>query len=206
MNFCQHIHIDIGFAFNMSFDPRPTAFALQERIQSAHMHMAHRVAYLLATVYLPFGATRAMMKEHDVIISGSAALHALMACPWPINDVDLYCGRGSVPAVAEFLQEHGYMNLAPVDVDGDAGASDPYLSLRTVRSVRSFCHSAHRTKIDIIESNTGSCVAPLLEFHSTPVMNWIAHDGIVSLYPDLTMQLRGKSICKYCMIFFLTKL
>ncbi|KAH6880229.1 hypothetical protein BKA70DRAFT_1239020 [Coprinopsis sp. MPI-PUGE-AT-0042] len=173
-------------------EQRPTVFALRERILSAHLHLAHRVAYLLSTVHLPFGETRAMMKEHDVIISGSGALHVLMACTWSVNDIDLYCGQGRVQPVAEFLRQHGYAPVVPNNPGSDDTAKDEdYVSLRTVGSIRSFRHSVHQTKVDVIESATSSCIAPLLEFHSTPVMNWIAYDGVVSLYPELTMELRG---------------
>ncbi|KAH6869294.1 hypothetical protein BKA70DRAFT_1242487 [Coprinopsis sp. MPI-PUGE-AT-0042] len=126
-------------------------------------------------VHLPFSETRAMMKEQDVIISGSAALHVLMGCTWSVNDVDLYCGQGRVQPVTEFLQQHGYTLLAPAEIGEESAVT----------------HEDPPTKVDLIESSTCSCIAPLLEFHSTPVMNWIAFDGVVSLYPELTMELRG---------------
>ncbi|KAH6908651.1 hypothetical protein BKA70DRAFT_1222262 [Coprinopsis sp. MPI-PUGE-AT-0042] len=132
-------------------DQRPTAFALRERILSAHLHLAHRVAYLLSMVHLPFSETRAMMKEQDVIISGSAALHVLMGCTWSVNDVDLYCGQGRVQPVTEFLQQHGYTLLAPAEIGEESAVTH----------------------------------------EDTPVMNWIAFNGVVSLYPELTMELRG---------------
>ncbi|KAH6886134.1 hypothetical protein BKA70DRAFT_1123293 [Coprinopsis sp. MPI-PUGE-AT-0042] len=134
-----------------------------------------------------------MMKEQDVIISGSAALHVLMGCTWSVNDVDLYCSQGRVQPVTEFLQQHGYTLLAPAEIGEESAVThEEYVSLRTVGSICSFRHSVHQTKVDLIESSTCSCIAPLLEFHSTPVMNWIVFDGVVSLYPELTMELRGK--------------
>ncbi|KAH6871663.1 hypothetical protein BKA70DRAFT_1450891 [Coprinopsis sp. MPI-PUGE-AT-0042] len=168
----------------------PTVFDLHHHVDTAHSDLLDRVARILHGAHLPFRPTLDIMKDQDVIISGSAALHALLACSWTVDDLDFYCGAGRVVPLLNFLQQNGYVVSEPVRRDR-VSRSRGYSTLPTIARIYRFRHAQHNTRIDVIESCSASCVAPLLHFHSTIVMNWIAHDGIVCLYPDLTRENHG---------------
>ncbi|KAH6892661.1 hypothetical protein BKA70DRAFT_1119269 [Coprinopsis sp. MPI-PUGE-AT-0042] len=133
-----------------------------------------------------------MLKTSNAVISGSLVLRILLPCSWASNDMDIYCGCGTVCPVIEFLQHYGYGTEVPsASVDRAGDPSSRYLDLRSIKHIYTLRNISRGTSIDIIESIFPSCVAPILEFHSTPVMNWMAHDGVVCLYPHLTAANKG---------------
>ncbi|KAH7905426.1 hypothetical protein BJ138DRAFT_1017720 [Hygrophoropsis aurantiaca] len=123
----------------------------------------------------------AMLTEVEGVISGSSALRFVLprwTTGWNPKDLDIYipCERKS-PVVA-FLTTQGY--------DIISASADSYGELEE-QAISQIIHMRNVEKcIDIIESCSDSSIAPILRFHSTPVMNFFTADACFSAYPNLT--------------------
>ncbi|KIN98992.1 hypothetical protein M404DRAFT_77001, partial [Pisolithus tinctorius Marx 270] len=102
---------------------------------------------------------------------------------WLPTDLDIYVPFRSENLIARLLVGQGYRLHEPasVDVAMYAGTS--------IHSVHAF--SKGRYKIDVIVSVNAASIAPVFQFHTTAVMNFVSADRIFCAYPALTMRARS---------------
>lgn len=155
----------------------------------AQAELPRRVQHQLQNFSLQSDKTLAMMRKVNCILSGSAALEIAVPDSCTPGDLDFYCPLKQLRTVVKFfVQKQGYIDTTPgtcPHVYGDHIAG--------IRAVKTLIHSTDPTlKINIIESTTISPHAPIILFHSTPVMDFVSGDGIGVFYPALTSQRKGK--------------
>lgn len=141
----------------------------------------------------------AKMLAENAIVSGSAALHVLLATHfsvagrsryrWKPNDLDVYVPltphpHRSPPPFATYLIEHHDYNLRV-----QLQHMDLNYPLSEIHEIYHLFKGDK--KIDIIVSKTQSSMRPIFKFHSTPVMNCITGSGIFSAYPGRTCNGQG---------------
>ncbi|KAH6888901.1 hypothetical protein BKA70DRAFT_1235243 [Coprinopsis sp. MPI-PUGE-AT-0042] len=180
----------------------------------AHRILQTRFTSRLTTHGLPVKRTVKMMKDTDTLIARSTST-AVVADKSIVNmDIDMYTGHSQIDPVMAFLCSNGYLVVHSTDEDwGSSEDSDSDISMVSltsltdtkspmptdaasyarnwISSIYTLYHLDKETKINVIQSTCGSSAAPILEFHSTVVMNWIAWDGVVCLYPQLTLDKKG---------------
>ncbi|KAI5982957.1 hypothetical protein EDD15DRAFT_2110694, partial [Pisolithus albus] len=124
-----------------------------------------------------------MLHTCDAIISGSTALHILLpedGTPWIPRDLDLYVPEATSGRLLSQLALEGYTSAGDVDL-----TMPGYPHGQASRQV---VLTKGAKAIDIIVSSTCSAIGPILQFHSTAVMNFISADTIFSCYPSLTLR------------------
>ncbi|KAH6876921.1 hypothetical protein BKA70DRAFT_1025738, partial [Coprinopsis sp. MPI-PUGE-AT-0042] len=162
--------------------------------------LSDRVSLELMKWGLPAAETLKRLNETDSVISGSFALKAVLASSFTPGDIDIYCPRGRSEEVLLFLKDNGYEDEtrglrkfpsnSTISVEGDFDAH--YDGLDTgIEQIYLLVHQGMGKKINVITSFLSSALIPILLFHSTLLMNWISHDGITCLYPELTLRRRG---------------
>jgi len=60
------------------------------------------------------------MRENDIVISGSTALHFLSRnnpsfSSWTSNDIDFYCPKSQATVLVDFVVSHGYSVILEED-------------------------------------------------------------------------------------------
>ncbi|RXW18751.1 hypothetical protein EST38_g7117 [Candolleomyces aberdarensis] len=163
--------------------------------RTSHYHYAlvkrqvrGRVTATLADWWLP-GETFRFMKDHNMVISGSAVLAIAEPNSVVPNDLDMYVPRGGMPAVQDFLSQHTEYVKVP---DGAVGlseeeqeyASDPLES--GVKAVAFFKHPTGLSVLNIIETMDIVATTAIFKFHSTFVMNYVTWNALVCAYPKMT--------------------
>ncbi|KAF7341848.1 hypothetical protein MSAN_02040300 [Mycena sanguinolenta] len=134
---------------------------------------------------------RQMQRSTGTLVSGSTALQFLNRLTWRDTDLDVYVTRGSAPAAACFIVDHGYSFQSRksqnpyIDDQLDASASyrTPSYLGRGIADVLDF-HKGDN-KIQLIVASTDP-METIMSFHTTCVMNVITHDKALSLYPRST--------------------
>lgn len=122
---------------------------------------------------------RDAMKQSGAIISGSTALLLLHPGRFLPNDIDFYVMPPGYRVLLAYLQRCGYKI--------ERCHTSLYPSLRQIRSVH-FLHSEESFQcINIIVCEGSHALSTISHFHSTLVMNYISHYGVVCLYPMWTM-------------------
>lgn len=150
--------------------------------------LSRRFTACLSNARLDHDATIGMMKATNTILSGSAALEMVMPGTCVPGDLDFYCPVHQAPTVAAFFNGQGYECLPPPN-GVRAGYGCLSLGLSLVLSMR---HRDDPTKkVNVVQSLTPSPLAPVLFFHSTPVMNFVTWEGYGVLYPGLTFAKKG---------------
>jgi len=144
----------------------------------------------LESVHLPPILTRQLMRDVDMVVSGSTALRFILRdfprnLRWQSNDVDIYCGKSSETAVLQFVSIQRYVHY-PAHEDENIS---PY-SLPAIDKVH---HLRHPTgiKMDIIVSTTDNSLLPIANFWGTLVQNYIAADHFTIAYPSSTLRQIG---------------
>lgn len=151
-------------------------------------HLVHR----LFARYLPNPRQfRAQMQKNNCIISGSTVLWLLEGCSdrWQPHDLDIYTPKGNAKHIIQYLLEQGFKIRS---ITEDSSSFMDYFEQKTsLLSVTKMTHAITGAKVDVLESNSRSAVRPLLNFHSTLVMNYIDQDTIVSFYAAMTYDKTG---------------
>ena len=141
-------------------------------------------------IIFPFHSTsisllRAKMRETCAILSGSAVLVMLHPNPFQPNDLDFYILPHGFPSFLLFMEDHGYK------INGNL-LSDGFYDQQCLRLiVTKLVHQASHKIINVITTTHWHVIYCIVSFHSTLVMNYIAWYGIVSLYPQWTMNKAG---------------
>ena len=126
---------------------------------------------------------RSVMAQTGAVISGSAALAMLQPHMNEPSDVDFYVPPRGLAQLLKFVQAHGYELAIPPP------GEEHYPS----RIVLKLVHPVSASRVDIVVPTEG-VVEEVTRFHSTMVMNYITHYGVVSLYPSLTMSRVGVAV------------
>ncbi|KAJ2921957.1 hypothetical protein H1R20_g15139, partial [Candolleomyces eurysporus] len=130
-----------------------------------------------------------MMEANDTVISGSFVI-PVIGCGWLIpNDLDLFTSTDAFTTVLAYLKKKGYGNCKQVYPQR---ADQPYRAYTNALQGISIIFEVKNKKsykINVIVSE-GRPIYPILHFHSTPVMNYIAYHGVVCLY-DITIYQMG---------------
>ncbi|KIO01096.1 hypothetical protein M404DRAFT_116810, partial [Pisolithus tinctorius Marx 270] len=116
-------------------------------------------------------ALRDILRTCDGVVSGSTALRVLLpandaySTSWSPTDLDIYVPFRLLTLIACLLDGQGYqLQLrTPVDVAGYAGSS--------IHSVLAF--SKGHYKIDVVVSVNTASIAPVFQFHTTAIMNFV---------------------------------
>lgn len=98
----------------------------------------------------------------------------------------MYVTHDGLGPVLEGLYKEGYIALqtavtAPHEYEGNE-----------IERVITLGNSTH--KIDVVVSRMSLSIAPIFQFHSSVVMNYVSVDTFFSAYPSLTMESIGLSI------------
>ncbi|KAJ2924572.1 hypothetical protein H1R20_g12527, partial [Candolleomyces eurysporus] len=136
-----------------------------------------------------------LLSSTDSFISGSFPLYVLFARLFEPSDLDFFTSQDYHLTVVGYLVKKGYKDIRTI-----YSASVRYEFPQVQRSIRYHdeLEAIHKIleltngrgrKINIVVSK-GSPLLPILQFHSTLVMNYIAPHGIVCLYP-LTLRRIG---------------
>ena len=117
---------------------------------------------------------------NDAIVSGSFVLHLLLRpTHWVPSDMDIYIPAGGYRV---FRQDLGRL-LALTDVPTNFPPGYDGLPVRTVTTA----HTGNRiVRFQLIESPSRAADRPITEFHSTLLMNFMAHDHMAVAYPVRT--------------------
>ncbi|KAF8185388.1 hypothetical protein BJ912DRAFT_852763 [Pholiota molesta] len=132
------------------------------------------------------------MESTHAVISGSWALYALFPTAFRPGDLDFYVSktrRTCANLLTYVLNSKGYKAVAYgdttyLDIDDDDSAL--FMVLKYAKPSGPASKS-----INIVISLARSEIEPILHFHSTVVMNYIAPYGLVCLYPALTFRRMG---------------
>ncbi|KAG6871433.1 hypothetical protein C0992_010967, partial [Termitomyces sp. T32_za158] len=98
-------------------------------------------------------------------------------------DLDLYVPNGEWRKVLhQLVHDYGYT------VDPDP-LDNAYSRVTGIYHVVRYCRGA--CVVDLVVSMTDDSVVPIINFHSTLIMNYMSGTNIVCAYPDLTFNRRG---------------
>ncbi|PPQ65713.1 hypothetical protein CVT26_000331 [Gymnopilus dilepis] len=120
------------------------------------------------------------MDEASCIISGSAALYVLHPHSFIPNDLDFYCPESSAPDIQYALFQRGY-------TDHEDQTRESHYPPPTIIAVHRYRKRGVRRSINLVVTRSENPLTAVVEFHSTLVMNAITADGILCLYPMLTL-------------------
>jgi hypothetical protein len=136
-------------------------------------------------------SVRNTMAQSGAIISGSVALAVLQPQMQEPSDIDFYVPPRGLARLLKFILSHGYDLTVPAPGEGDYQAFTdraPGEGKYPPRIVLKLVHPASGSRVDIVVPLAAkSVVEEVTKFHSTVVMNYVTHYGVVSLYPSWTM-------------------
>ncbi|CAA7270646.1 unnamed protein product [Cyclocybe aegerita] len=168
---CEAYSNDEDRAGNPAFD------AVQ---QDLHITVEEITAsYLLG----PPNILLAVMGISHTIISGSYALLVFFHGTFIPQDLDIYVPVQWMHILKAYIVERGWKE--------NDDHKDTAYDMASVLDILLFKHPQSNRTINIIISHTSSAIQPIVEFHSTLVMNYIASYGVVCLYPTLTLMGKG---------------
>ena len=124
---------------------------------------------------------RELLKSCHAVISGSQALVPFSY--FFFGDLDLYAPLSSQDELHRYLEGKNFFRSSP--------SSNLYRRSPSIVTVHRYHRDGFEYHIDVVYSSNSSALAPIAEFFSTVPMNFIAHHGVVSLYPALTLAGRG---------------
>ncbi|RXW19810.1 hypothetical protein EST38_g6058 [Candolleomyces aberdarensis] len=128
-----------------------------------------------------------MMELTDTVISGSFIHPVIGRGTLVPNDLDLFTTLKTFGMVLSYLGKKGYGSCKEVYPQGSRRPA--YMSNLEDISFIFELRNKKAYKINVIVSK-GRPLLPILQFHSTPVMNYIAYHGLVCLY-DITIYQLG---------------
>lgn len=167
------------------------------------MCMYLRVVNLLKHFQIDPKTFLEFLTRSDTIISGSAAL--LVFCPglFTPGDLDIYCAEEKLNEVLDFFEtftEYRSPEESPAeeelarDVDYNLwAASENYIAkvLKLYCSPQPESECTEATMVNIIAVRRIHPITSISHFHSTPVMNIITGKGVICMYPEITLRMRG---------------
>ncbi|KAJ2926668.1 hypothetical protein H1R20_g10436, partial [Candolleomyces eurysporus] len=128
-----------------------------------------------------------MMELTDTVISGSFVHPVISRGTLVPNDLDLFTTLRTFGMVLSYFRKKGYADCKEVYPQGSRRPA--YRSNLKDISFIFELRNKKAYKINVIVSK-GRPLLPILQFHSTPVMNYIAYHGLVCLY-DITIYQLG---------------
>lgn len=151
-------------------------------------HFWHFMSNICAVYHLdtPFMLLK-VLRLTNAVLGGSCALYVFCPTPiWPSN-LDFYLPKQYqlTNALSTFLLAHGYCLLLQRS-DDDSPFSD------IVDHCEIYIHQMTKRAIRLVYANCHSSpLAPLLDAHSTLVLNYISWESAVCLYPTTTLKRIG---------------
>ncbi|KAG1793308.1 uncharacterized protein HD556DRAFT_1214509, partial [Suillus plorans] len=124
----------------------------------------------------------ALLERTGTVISGSSALHLVQAKARSVGlrDMDIY-------ATLEFEDEvmNHFKAAEGYKVTSKGGRKQGY----DTSAVQKVCElDKEGKKVDIIITDWPNVIMPVLQYHSTAVMNYITAHSLVCLYPQWTKE------------------
>ncbi|CAA7269286.1 unnamed protein product [Cyclocybe aegerita] len=168
---CEAYSNDEDRAGNPAFD------AVQQDLHITVEEIA--ASYLLG----PANILLAVMGISHAIISGSYALLVFFHGTFIPQDLDIYVPVQWIHILKAYIVERGWKK--------NDDHKDTAYDMASVLDILLFKHPQSNRTINVIISRTSSAIQPIVEFHSTLVMNYIASYGVVCLYPTLTLMGKG---------------
>ncbi|KAG1868398.1 hypothetical protein F4604DRAFT_1584797 [Suillus subluteus] len=132
-----------------------------------------------------------LLERTGLVMSGSSTLHLVQAKAEAVHlrDMDVYVTVEFEESVMEyFKKEEGYK------VTNKSRQKSEYDSLVVTKVYKL---EKNGKKVDIIFTEYASAIVPILQYHSTAVMNYITACSLMSLYPQWTKE--KKSLVNPCM-------
>ncbi|EJD38118.1 hypothetical protein AURDEDRAFT_38004, partial [Auricularia subglabra TFB-10046 SS5] len=178
------------------------------RHYKAILHRLFDVRAALLRFFDDPDAFRVLQSRTGLLVSGSTALQLLGRRSFGCTDLDLYVEQHAAVVVTWWLSMHDYIRLPRYYADNAllpdiAGpelrseARNCAYPLRRGQILFKFVHQRRRSlKIDLIVC-CDSALCGILDFHSSVVMNFIAADCAVSLFPHSTFTLGLSLVFRY---------
>ncbi|KZT31442.1 hypothetical protein SISSUDRAFT_1067754 [Sistotremastrum suecicum HHB10207 ss-3] len=135
---------------------------------------------------------RQFWRSHKFYLSGSAALHFITQDEsWKPHDLDFYIGKNQAEPLIDQLLLRGfeYVNKAR-DIKKSTHMRNYDLN-RNIHAIHRLYRQPKNQEtifIDVVESAHDNPLETIINFYSTPVMNFLSADIIGLLYPDLTFE------------------
>lgn len=149
---------------------------------------------LFDSLHLDIGRVRYMLQHTGSVISGSVALLALFpgtraGIDFVPGDVDFYVPSSHKSAVLNFfVNTTSYRSVTTDDTSyNPSGGIQEVLLL----------HDGVSRSVNIIVAIGDNALVPIIQFHSTFLMNWISHGGLTCTYRKMTFNQTGVIRAKY---------
>ena len=151
-------------------------------------HLHHFITNVCEVYHLDTAAQLFnVLRLANAVLGGSCALYVFCLTPiWPQN-LDFFLPRqGNLAnALHDFLLVHGYCLLL------NHLQNDTSLFSDIVDRCDTYIHPKTERIIRLVYANSPSPLGPLLDAHSTLVLNYISWNSAVCLYPITTLQRIG---------------
>ncbi|KAH6888210.1 hypothetical protein BKA70DRAFT_1121905 [Coprinopsis sp. MPI-PUGE-AT-0042] len=152
-----------------------------------------RVVDLFRDFDLDPSSTLELLHELNGYISGSGVLHTINPGPWKPNDIDIYVPSHGASRLKVFLlhvrRRFSFRKAVNLDMRRKRGRT--YTKIPGLSKIWYFQSLSTQRTINVMVTSTKSALAPIVAFHSTPVMNFITYFGVVSLYGKMTSERIG---------------
>lgn len=139
---------------------------------------AHRTTLLRAFIEDVDGFMN-LLERTGTVISGSSALHLIQAKSeaLKLNDLDLYVTHEFDKEVMKHMKGEGY------EVKRESERKTEYDN-SAMKKVYKLTKNNH--EVDIIVTDWACAIIPIMQYHSTAVMNYMMAHSLVCLYPEWT--------------------
>ncbi|KAG1812784.1 uncharacterized protein BJ212DRAFT_1199556, partial [Suillus subaureus] len=128
-----------------------------------------------------------LLQSTGAVISGSSALNIVQAKQGAvnINDLDVYTTLPKFEQLLNFFEESEGYKVTDHFCHPPPG---PYNNTGIAKLIRL---QKRTQKVDIIVTNLTLAAAPIFQFHSTVIMNFISAECIFCAYPMWTLNMAG---------------
>ena len=144
-------------------------------------YIGQRFGIMAGRFFTNTSAFSKMLTDLHAVVSGSAALHLMLApkaTNWVPRDLDIYVSYRHEISIYARMLDFGYFIVQEQDAD-ETLYVDPF-----IKQVTTFFNGIR--KVQIMLTKTSTAFAPIFEFHSTAVMNFVSPSHLFSAYPNLT--------------------
>ena len=145
-------------------------------------YIAQRFAIMAGRFFTNTAAFSKMLTDLHAVVSGSAALHLMLApkaTNWIPRDLDIYVSYRHEISIYARMLNFGYFVVQEQDAD-ETLYIDSF-----IKQVTTFFNGVR--KVQVMFTKTSTAFVPIFEFHSTAVMNFVSPSHLFSAYPDLTL-------------------
>ncbi|KAH6910072.1 hypothetical protein BKA70DRAFT_1100657 [Coprinopsis sp. MPI-PUGE-AT-0042] len=160
---------------------------------TASGELDRRVFDLLTEFDLDPPSTLTILQDVHGYISGSGVLHIINPGPWKPNDIDIYVPSQGASKLKAFLlrvrRRFSFFKGINLEIRRRRGRT--YTKIPGLSKIWYFQSLSTNRVINVMVTSTKSALPPIVAFHSTPVMNFIAYFGLVSLYGRMTSERIG---------------